>query len=97
MEIVKSLDNGTLNVALKGRLDTVTSQDLLADLVEIDEASMLILDFADLEYISSAGLRAILSYQKKLGGKDKIIIRNMNPVVANIFKVTGFAALITIE
>lgn len=97
MEIVKSLDNGTLNVALKGRLDTVTSQDLLANLVEIDEASMLILDFADLEYISSAGLRAILSYQKKLGGKDKIIIRNMNPVVANIFKVTGFATLITIE
>ena len=97
MEIVKSLDNGTLNVALKGRLDTVTSQDLLANLAEIDEASMLILDFADLEYISSAGLRAILSYQKKLGGKDKIIIRNMNPVVANIFKVTGFATLITIE
>lgn len=96
MEITKKLEDGKLFVALKGRLDTITSQDLLANLTEIDNATSLDLDFAELEYISSAGLRAVLSYQKKLGGKDKIIIRNMNPVVANVFKVTGFAALITI-
>lgn len=97
MEIAKKIENGLLEVAIKGRLDTVTSQDLLANLTEIDQANKAIFDFSELEYISSAGLRAILSYQKKLGGKANIVIRRMNPVVANIFQVTGFAALVTIE
>ena len=96
MEIIKNMTDGKLTVALKGRLDTITSQELLADLTEVDEAKEMELDFKELEYISSAGLRAILAYQKKLGGKDKIVIRNMNPVVESIFKVTGFVNLVTI-
>ena len=96
MEINKNLVDGKLSVALKGRLDTITSQELLASLTEVDQAKELEFDFKELEYISSAGLRAILAYQKKLGGKDKVVIRNMNSVVENVFKVTGFATLVTI-
>ena len=96
MEINKNLEDGKLFVALKGRLDTITSQELLANLTEVDQAKELEFDFKELEYISSAGLRAILAYQKKLGGKDKVVIRNMNPVVENVFKVTGFETLVTI-
>lgn len=96
MEIIKNLSDGTLSVALIGRLDTITSQELLANLTEVDEAKVLEFDFKELEYISSAGLRALLAYQKKLGGKDKVIIRNMTPIVANVFKVSGFSSLVTI-
>ena len=97
MEIIKNLSaDGILNVALKGRLDTLTSQELLSNLVEIDQAKVVEFDFKDLEYISSAGLRAILSYQKKLGGKEYIKIHNMNPIIANVFKVTGFQSLVTV-
>ena len=96
MEIIKNLSEGVLSVALKGRLDTLTSQELLANLTEIDQAKSLDLDFKDLEYISSAGLRAILAYQKKLGGKENVRIHNMNPIIANVFKVTGFQSLVTI-
>ncbi len=97
MEIVKSLDNGVLAVALKGRLDTLTSATLTADLVEIEEAKDLVFDFKDLEYISSAGLRVILAYQKKLGGKEHVVIKNMNAVIRSVFQVTGFTRLVTIE
>ena len=96
MEIIKHIENDTLFVDLKGRLDTVTSQDLLADLVEIDQVKAVEFDFKELEYISSAGLRVLVSYQKKLGGKDKVVIHNANPVVKNIFTVTGLGAVLTL-
>jgi hypothetical protein len=70
---------------------------MVSDLVEIDEAKELVFDFKDLEYISSAGLRVILAYQKKLGGKEHIVIKNMNAVIRSVFQVTGFTRLVTIE
>ena len=96
MEIKKHIDNEILYVALKGRLDTVTSQDLLNGLPEIDQVKSVEFDFQDLEYISSAGLRVLVSYQKKLGGKDHVIVKNANPVVKNIFTVTGLGAVLTL-
>lgn len=97
MEITKQLDGTLLRVTLVGRLDTVTSQQLTTDLVEIEQASAVEFDFSKLEYISSAGLRVLVAYQKKLGGKDKVIIHNANAIVKNVFSVTGIGNLLTVD
>ena len=97
MKITWSFEDTKLIVSLEGRLDTLTSQDLLAELDEpLKKAEKIEFDFAALEYVSSAGLRALLTCQKQVGGKDNIVLKNVNPVVQNIFKVTGFAKLLTI-
>jgi len=98
MEIYKNFNGDTLEVALTDKLDTVTSQTLSTELEEdIKNAKSVVFDFEKLNYISSAGLRLLISYQKALGGKDKVTVKNANAVVKNIFKVTGFINLITVE
>ena len=97
MTINFQFEGDKLCVALEGRLDSLTSQDLLKTLEEpMKKAKSIEFDFVGLEYISSAGLRALLTFQKQLGGKDKIVIKNSNPVVLNIFNVTGLAAVLTL-
>ncbi len=97
MEINKHIEDGKLYVSLTDKLDTVTSQELLEALKEdMTKVSSVEFDFAALNYISSAGLRALLTYQKALGGKEKVRVINANEIVKNIFQVTGFVQLIDV-
>ena len=98
MEINKQADGGKLTLTLNGRLDTMTSPDLEAVLKEsLDGVTELILDCTDLEYISSAGLRVLLGAQKAMNGAGKMLIRNVNGPVMEVFEVTGFTDVFTIE
>ena len=88
-----------LVVGLKGRLDTVTSVDFSNTLAkeEIKE-NIVIVDMKELEYISSAGLRALLALKKSLASSNKELeIHNLNPVCQEVFKVTGFNNILTVK
>ncbi len=81
-----------------GRLDTTTAPQLEAILREnLDGTTSLVLDFAALQYISSAGLRVLLGTQKVMNKQGKMIVRNVNETVAEVFEVTGFVDILTIE
>lgn len=100
MKITKNTSGNTTTLALQGRLDTVTSTQLANELSAIfeGEAVNLVFDFAALEYISSAGLRVILTAQKKvnaLGTEMKII--GANESVKEIFDITGFSGIMKIN
>lgn len=98
MNIIKSSEGKKLNIALEGRLDTTTAPQLEAELKQsIADNTELDLDFAKLEYISSAGLRVLLAAQKMMNKQGKMVIRNVNDVISEVFEVTGFADILTIE
>lgn len=98
MNIIKNSEGKTLNIALEGRLDTTTAPQLEAELKQsVADNTELDLDFAKLEYISSAGLRVLLAAQKVMNKQGKMVIRNVNDVIAEVFEVTGFADILTIE
>lgn len=98
MEIIKNLDGEKLTVGVKGRLDTTTAPDLEAELKEAFEGiNELVLDFADLEYVSSAGLRVILGAQKTMNKQGEMKLINVNDEVMNVFEITGFVDILTIE
>ena len=88
-----------LLIALTGRLDTVTSTQLLdAFNQEQVNENLVIVDMKDLEYISSAGLRALLAMKKDLASKEKAFeIHNLNSVCQEVFKVTGFNNILTVK
>lgn len=92
------LEGTTSTISLTGRLDTMTAFDFEKELkTVIEKSDKLILNFADLDYISSAGLRVILSAQKEMAKKGGLVIRNVKPEVNEIFEVTGFSGILTIE
>ncbi|MDE5965417.1 MAG: STAS domain-containing protein [Lachnospiraceae bacterium] len=99
MTITKNKENGVLTLALEGRLDTNTAPELEkeigADLT--DDVKTLILDLKDLEYISSAGLRVLLAAQKKMNIRGNMLVKNANDMIMDVFQVTGFAEILTIE
>ena len=98
MTIEKNLNGTELTVTIVGRLDTTTAPDLEASLKESFEGvTKLILDFASLEYLSSAGLRVLLATQKVMNKQGEMIIRNVNETINEIFEVTGFIDILTIE
>ncbi len=98
MTISKTLNGNALTLALEGRLDTVTSPELEKELkASMGGAESLVLDFAKLDYISSAGLRVLLSAHKAMSGKGGMKVINVNEVVQEVFDVTGFADILTIE
>ena len=98
LNIEKKLDGNTLTVALEGRLDTTTAPQLETELkAALDGADSLILDFEKLEYISSAGLRVLLSAQKIMAKKGGMKILHVSDVIMEIFEVTGFIDILTIE
>ncbi len=97
MTITKNKDGEKLTLALNGRLDTVSSPLLETALKEdADGISELELDFSELAYISSAGLRVLLSAQKAMAGKGSMTIRNVCPDIMEIFEITGFSDILTI-
>jgi len=98
LKINKTADAGKVNISLEGRLDTVTSPELDAELKEILEGTTeLTLDFAGLEYVSSAGLRVLLAAQKTMMNQGTLKIVNVNDVVMEIVEVTGFTDILKIE
>ena len=98
MEIIKNQNGDELKVDIAGRLDTTTAPELENELKDaLDGIKTLILDIEKLEYISSAGLRVLLSNQKVMNKQGKMIIRNASEDVKEIFDVTGFCDILTIE
>ena len=96
---IRKQQNGTeLTLALEGRLDTTTSPELETELkVSMDAADSLVLDFSKLEYISSAGLRVLLSAHKAMAGKGGMTVANANEIVQEVFDVTGFSDILTLK
>ena len=98
LNINKTIENGVALFALEGRLDTTTAPELEKELKEsLGGVSELTLDFAGLEYISSAGLRVLLSAQKTMNKQGGMKIKNVNETIAEIFEVTGFTDILTLE
>ena len=98
MTIEKKENGKELTLTLSGRLDTTTAPQLEAELKQnISDVEKLILDFVSLEYLSSAGLRVLLAAQKVMNKQGEMIIRNVNETIADIFEVTGFSDVLTIE
>ena len=98
MEIIKKKDGGSLKIALEGRLDTSTAPSLEEALKEeLNGVTDLEFDFAKLEYISSAGLRVLLSTQKIMKNQGNMKAKNVCPEIMEVFDITGFSEILTIE
>ena len=98
MTINKSLEGSALSIALEGRLDTTTAPELEAELKSsLDGVTALTLDFADLEYISSAGLRVLLAAQKIMSKQGSMKLIHVGDVIMEVFDVTCFTDILTIE
>lgn len=98
MTIEKKVTGSELTFLLAGRLDTTTAPQLESEFKQnIEGKDSLILDFEQLEYLSSAGLRVLLSAQKTMNKQGKMVIRHVNETIQEVFEVTGFADILTIE
>ena len=98
MTINKEKSNTTLNVSISGRIDTTTAPALETELKSsYDGVTELIQNFADVEYISSAGLRVLLSAQKVMNKQGSMKLINVSSDIMEIFEVTGFSDILTIE
>lgn len=97
MTITKTTNGTELTVFIEGRLDTTTAPQLETELkASTPGITKLALDFAQLQYISSAGLRTILSAQKTMNKQGTMVICNVNETISEVFEVTGFADILTI-
>lgn len=99
MTITKSTENGKVILELEGRLDTSTAPSMEQEIKDsvIGEVKELILDFKGLQYISSAGLRVLLAAQKKMNRQGSMVVKNANDMVTEVFQVTGFIDILTVE
>ncbi|MBP3273875.1 MAG: STAS domain-containing protein [Butyrivibrio sp.] len=98
MTINKTANGNELTIALEGRLDTTTAPQLDDELkIALDGIAKLEFNFEKLEYISSAGLRVLLSAQKVMNKQGSMVIKNVNEEIQEIFEVTGFVDILTIE
>ena len=98
LNIDKSIENGKACFSLEGRLDTVTAPELEKELnTALEGVNELVFDFEKLEYISSAGLRVLLAAQKIMNRQGAMKIVHVNETIGEIFEVTGFSDILTIE
>ena len=98
LNISKKSDGSALTVTLEGRLDTSTAPELEETLKDgLDNVTDLVFDLKEMQYISSAGLRVLLSAQKVMNKKGTMVIRNASEQIREIFDVTGFSDILTIE
>ena len=99
MKVSKNYNNKELTMTVEGRVDTITSKDLDKEInAELGNFDSLIMDFTDLEYISSAGLRVLITTQKKLKAENiPFVIKNVNDAVNEIFRMSGFNKILKIE
>lgn len=97
MKIEKTLDGGTLTLKVEGRLDTNTSPEL-AEALALDGVTQIVFDFSALEYISSAGLRVLMTAQKAMiSAGGKMTIAHPNAMVRGVLDMTGMSSIFTIE
>ena len=98
MKISKTLNNGELTIAVIGELNTTTYQEL-EDVVKnsLNGIKKLVFDFKELEYISSAGLRVLLVSKKLMDQQGKLVVKNANSSVKEIFDITGFTNVLDFE
>lgn len=98
LNITKEKNEDHLTIKLEGRLDTISAPQLEKELrQELSDTKYLVLDFSQLDYLSSAGLRVILSAQKVMNQQGEMIVRNVSDMIMEIFEVTGFSEILTIE
>lgn len=98
MNITKECQETVATLIVSGRLDTTTAPALEAAISEITgSCEQLVLDFTKLEYISSAGLRVILKAQKAMATKGGMKLLHVNETIMEIFEITGFSDILTIE
>ena len=95
MEIKKELNEGTIILKIIGRLDTNTAPLLDEELKVLTESAKLTIDFSELDYISSAGLRLLLVAKKKFG--DSFILKGVKEDVMDVLEMTGFTDILNIE
>ena len=97
LNINKTVDGDTLVIALEGRLDTTTAPQLESEVKSsLEGVKELVIDTADLAYISSAGLRVLLSAQKTMNKQGSMVVKNVSEEINEIFDVTGFSDILTI-
>ena len=98
MTIEKKTDGSAYTLALEGRLDTISAPEFEAALKQVlEDAQTLTLDFSKLEYISSAGLRMLLVAQKAMAPKGGMKVTHVNEMVNEVFEITGFSDVLTVE
>jgi len=98
IDIQKSVENGRAVIKASGRLDTVTAPEFEKAIKDsLPGLTELTLDFEDLEYVSSAGLRVLLSAQKVMNVQGSMKLIHVREAVMEIFDVTGFTDILTIE
>lgn len=98
MNIVKTSEGTKLTLAVEGRLDTTTAPQLETEIKNsLDGVTELVLDFEKLEYLSSAGLRVILAAQKVMNKQGSMVVRHVNETIQEVFEVTGFVDILTIQ
>lgn len=98
MTIQKTVNENVLTVVLSGRLDTTTAPQLESELkASLEGVQTLVLDFAELTYLSSAGLRVLLAAQKIMNKQGSMRVKNVNETIQEIFEVTGFCDILTVE
>ena len=98
MNIIKEREGGILRVALQGRLNTATAHQLENEIRPIlDDVTVLIWDLTELEYMSAAGLRLLRSAQKVVNRQGKMVVVNANETITELFEITGFTSILTLE
>lgn len=98
MKITTDKHDTTLKLCLEGRVDTSTAPQLEEELQKsISDVTELILDFEKVEYISSAGLRVLLASQKIMNKQGKMYVTNISKPVLEVFEMTGFSEILTIQ
>ena len=97
LSIGRTVNGGTVELALEGRLDTSTAPQLETEVKSLEGVTELRMDFEKLEYLSSAGLRVLLMAQKKMNACGEMVITHVNETIMEVFEVTGFIDILTIE
>ena len=98
MKIHQTRTGNELVIALEERLDTLTAPELEATLkTALNGVESLVFDFSKLDYISSAGLRVLLSAQKVMNRQGSMKVTHVNETIMEVFEVTGFADILTVE
>ena len=98
MKIIKQQDNGILTITLEGRMDITTAPDLEKEIKDsLDGVTELVFDLEKLDYISSAGLRVLLAAHKTMMKQGSMKVVHANEMVMEVFEVTGFSDILTIE
>lgn len=98
MTITKEQNGSALTLSLEGRLDTMTAPQLEAEISGMSAGiTSLTLDFASLEYISSAGLRVLLAAQKKMNAQGEMALIHVCDDIKEVFDITGFSDILTVK